>query len=58
MNLFKKPEIPKPQPLPSIDTARTTIEGQRRSRMMTGRASSMLSSGQAAPTAQRAVTGN
>lgn len=60
MNLFRPPRSPAPQPLPSIDTARQTINAQRRRSVMRGRAASMLTSGtaMAAPTAQRAVTGN
>ena len=57
MNLFA-PKIKPPTPLPEVDQERASIEGQLRTRMMKGRAATMLSAGGAAPTAQRQVLGN
>ena len=57
MNLFA-PKTKPPTPLPEVDQERASIEGQLRTRMMKGRAATMLSAGGAAPTAQRQVLGN
>jgi len=57
MNLFSK----KPQeaaPMPSIDDAQQRVDAMRKGQGLRGRAANMLSTGVAAPTAQRTVTGN
>jgi len=56
-SLFSKPKAPTPTPVPTIDEARQTVEGKKRSSKLRGRAASILASTGTAATAARQVTG-
>ena len=58
MNLFGSKKQPESTPTPTIDEARMAIEDRMRSRLLRGRASTMIATGSEAPTAKRTVLGN
>lgn len=58
MNLFSRQQKQDVAPMPSIDDAQQRVNDMRKAQGMKGRAANMLSTGEAATTAQRTVTGN